>query len=112
MRKAEVDALAEAAKLAKEQRKKQKEERKLRLEKIRQQQWIDAVRFDIWTQEQQNCLEIALLDAPYTTGESRLEKEQRWDFVASAVDGKSRNQCLNRYKLLKQMTKNRLNSSI
>jgi hypothetical protein len=56
-----------------------------------------AVRDDLWNQEQQERLEVALL--AYT---ATMHKDERWAKVASDVgDGKSRNQCLARYKFIK-----------
>lgn len=52
---------------------------------------------DPWTQEQQVSFETALLDYP-----SWLEKSERWTNIAESVDGKSRNQCMARYKFLKE----------
>ena len=52
---------------------------------------------DPWTQEQQLAFEAALLQYPYY-----VEKSERWMMVANAVEGKSRNQCMARYKFLKE----------
>ena len=52
---------------------------------------------DVWTQEQQNAFELALLT--YT---SSMEKNERWTKVAVAVGNKTKNQCLMRYRYLKE----------
>jgi hypothetical protein len=52
---------------------------------------------DPWTQEQQIAFENALLAYP-----NYLEKSERWSAVADSVEGKSRNQCMARYKFLKE----------
>jgi hypothetical protein len=52
---------------------------------------------DVWTQEQQHAFELALLT--YT---SSMEKNERWTKVAAAVGNKTKNQCLMRYRYLKE----------
>lgn len=112
--KEEADRLAaeqavKDARRAERQRLKQEREaaRKAAREKEKQL-WMAEARRDVWTQEQQSALEKALLTAPLLL-ESRgaetmaAEKSARWDYVAAAVEGKHRNQCLLRYKLLLQV---------
>ena len=113
-RKAEEDRLAEEqaakdARRAERQRiKREKEEAKQRALQAEKEAWMLEARKDVWTQEQQSALETALLKAPMIL-ESRgaetmaEEKKSRWNFVADAVPGKNRNQCLLRYKLLTQV---------
>jgi hypothetical protein len=52
---------------------------------------------DPWTQEQQVAFEDALLCFP-----EHVEKAERWMQVAGRVEGKSRNECMARYKFLKE----------
>ena len=35
------------------------------------------------------------------------EKEERWNSIAAQVDGKTRNQCMARYKFLKDLVRQR-----
>jgi len=51
---------------------------------------------DPWTQEQQLKFEAALLE--FTP---MVQKYDRWREIATLVEGKSMNQCLQRYKFLK-----------
>ena len=55
-------------------------------------------RADPWTQEQQDRFEKALLE--FTLA---YEKEERWRQVAAAVGDKNRNQCMARYKFIKDL---------
>jgi len=110
--KAEKDAKikeaedAEAARVAealakrreeKEARRKAREDARLAEEQARREAAERAVLADPWTQEQQDAFEQALLT--YT---SALEKAERWSQVAAQVQGKSRNQCLARYRFIKE----------
>jgi membrane protein involved in colicin uptake len=110
-KKAEEDAAAAAEAEAKAKRreerelkKKQKEEEKRQLELERRLQWIATAKEDQWTQEEQNGFEEALLTSPMilsTAGSAmQKEKEAKWNFIATQVGTKNRNQCLTRYKLL------------
>ena len=56
-----------------------------------------AVLEDIWTQDQQTKFEQALLE--FT---SSMDKWERWSKVAAAVGEKSKNQCILRYRYLKE----------
>ncbi|XP_064202727.1 dnaJ homolog subfamily C member 1 [Anguilla rostrata] len=51
---------------------------------------------DIWTQSQQRLLELALQQFPRGTSE-------RWDKIAKVVAGKSKEECMIRYKLLAEL---------
>ncbi|MCJ8744794.1 hypothetical protein PDJAM_G00122590 [Pangasius djambal] len=51
---------------------------------------------DIWTQNQQRLLELALQQYPRGTAE-------RWDRIAKVVPGKSKEECMIRYKLLAEL---------
>eukprot|EP01042_Synura_sphagnicola_P003635 gene3635-4525_t len=93
-------ALAEAMeqrRIEKEKRKKAKAEARLQAIKDKLAQEEAEALADIWTQEQQLSLEMALLDNPPI-----VEKVERWSNVAAAVEGKSRNQCLARYRYIKR----------
>lgn len=80
----------------KEARRRAREETRAAEEAARKQAAEAAVLADPWTQDQQNAFEEALL-----TFTSALEKAERWHQVAGRVDGKSRNQCMARYRFLK-----------
>lgn len=58
-----------------------------------------AVVADYWTQEQQNMFEIALLDNP---GGPRIDKTERWRAISNCTEGKTMNQCIMRYRYLKE----------
>ena len=58
-----------------------------------------AVLADHWTQEQQNKFEAALLENP---GGPRIDKTERWKIIAGATEGKTMNQCIMRYRYLKE----------
>ncbi|XP_066487294.1 dnaJ homolog subfamily C member 1 isoform X2 [Tiliqua scincoides] len=51
---------------------------------------------DLWTQNQQKLLELALQQYPKGTAE-------RWDKIAKCVPGKSKEECMARYKLLVEL---------
>ncbi|KAL8165083.1 UNVERIFIED_CONTAM: hypothetical protein K2H54_027369 [Gekko kuhli] len=51
---------------------------------------------DLWTQNQQKLLELALQQYPKGTAE-------RWDKIAKYVPGKSKEECVARYKLLVEL---------
>ncbi|KAE8596035.1 hypothetical protein XENTR_v10015948 [Xenopus tropicalis] len=51
---------------------------------------------ELWTQNQQKLLELALQQYPKGTGE-------RWDKIAKCVPGKSKEDCICRYKLLVEL---------
>ncbi|XP_053119398.1 dnaJ homolog subfamily C member 1 isoform X2 [Hemicordylus capensis] len=51
---------------------------------------------DLWTQNQQKLLELALQQYPKGTAE-------RWDKIAKHVPGKSKEECMARYKLLVEL---------
>jgi len=58
-----------------------------------------AVLADSWTQEQQNMFENALLENP---GGPRIDKTERWRKIADSTEGKTMNQCIMRYRYLKE----------
>ncbi|XP_034985202.1 dnaJ homolog subfamily C member 1 [Zootoca vivipara] len=51
---------------------------------------------DLWTQNQQKLLELALQQYPKGTAE-------RWDKIAKCVPGKTKEECVTRYKLLVEL---------
>lgn len=53
---------------------------------------------DEWSAAQQKQLEVALKSTPSSDPE-------RWDKIAAQVDGKSKKECVQRYKKLAQMVK-------
>ncbi|KAJ8272865.1 hypothetical protein GJAV_G00094340 [Gymnothorax javanicus] len=55
---------------------------------------------EIWTQNQQRLLELALQQFPRGTAE-------RWDRIAKVVPGKSKEECMIRYKLLAELVQKR-----
>lgn len=78
-------------------KKRAKKERKQLLESLERQMFEMAITNDVWTQSQQETFEAALLEFP-----SSVEKNERWTNIASKVEGKTKQQCLARYKFLKQ----------
>lgn len=77
-------------------KKRAKKERRQLLEKLETQLFEMAVVNDLWDQSQQECLERGLLHFP-----SSLDKVERWSKISEMVPGKSKQQCLARYKFLK-----------
>ncbi|TYZ59661.1 hypothetical protein PybrP1_005454 [[Pythium] brassicae (nom. inval.)] len=59
-----------------------------------------SVASEDWTEEQQKALDKALKKYPAT-----FDKKIRWLSIASEVDGKSLNECIDRFKLLCQMVR-------
>ncbi|XP_066580788.1 dnaJ homolog subfamily C member 1 [Amia ocellicauda] len=55
---------------------------------------------EVWTQNQQKLLELALQQYPRGTAE-------RWDKIAKVVPGKSKEECMIRYKLLAELVQKR-----
>ncbi|TMW60670.1 hypothetical protein Poli38472_000712 [Pythium oligandrum] len=53
-----------------------------------------------WTTEQQKALDTALMKYPTT-----MDKKERWTSIASEVNGKTLNDCIDRFKLLCQLAK-------
>lgn len=51
---------------------------------------------DGWTQEQQKQLEAGLVKQP-----ASMEKNERWRAIAAGVQGKTKKQCIERYKALR-----------
>jgi len=110
--KQQEEAALQAAALAEEEalfarKQARKRERALQRYLLAQQKQLDfeqAVLQDEWTQDEQIALEQALLTYP-----SSLEnKVQRWTSIAEAIPGqrKTKQQCLARYKFLKQFIAN------
>ncbi|XP_030629610.1 dnaJ homolog subfamily C member 1 [Chanos chanos] len=55
---------------------------------------------DVWTQNQQKLLELALQQFPRGTSE-------RWDRIAKVVPGKTKEECMIRYKLIAELVQKR-----
>uniref|UniRef100_A0A671NKC5 DnaJ homolog subfamily C member 1 n=1 Tax=Sinocyclocheilus anshuiensis TaxID=1608454 RepID=A0A671NKC5_9TELE len=55
---------------------------------------------DVWTQNQQRLLELALQQYPRGATE-------RWDKIAKVVPGKTKEECMSRYKLLAELIQKR-----
>jgi len=53
-----------------------------------------------WSTEQQKALENALVEFPAT-----LDKNERWKSIAEKVQGKTKSQCVERFKYLREMAK-------
>lgn len=51
---------------------------------------------DVWTQEQQRQLEAGLVKHP-----ASMDKNERWKAIAEGVEGKSKKQCIERYRALR-----------
>ena len=107
--KAKEDADAALIEEAKRKRREEKEARKREKAEAKARALEDArlaaeasVLADIWTQEQQCAFEAALLENPPGPN---VDKGERWLNMATAVEGKSRNQCIARYKFLKEFIK-------
>mmetsp|Transcript_21797 Transcript_21797/g.21960 ORF Transcript_21797/g.21960 Transcript_21797/m.21960 type:complete len:927 (+) Transcript_21797:62-2842(+) len=106
-RRAEEEAEAAIQAKAIEEKKREKEKRRAEREALRRQAEKERrarqdaeARQDPWTQPQQDALETALLDYPAFLVTDKLE---RWTKIAEAVSEKSKNQCLARYRLLKNI---------
>lgn len=56
----------------------------------------EAVVEDAWSQKQQQTLEAALREFP-----SSLPPDERWNKIAEKVEGKTRKQCVERFKVLR-----------
>jgi len=52
---------------------------------------------DIWSDAQQKQLEAALAANP-----ASMETNERWKAIAAAVDGKTKKECVARFKLLRE----------
>ena len=115
--KAERDAAKEAAEQAerervekilaekraeREARRAARQKRRAEEEAARQAAAEEKARNDPWTQDQQESFEKACLE--FTVA---YEKAERWTSIASQVGGKSRNQCMARYKFLKDLIRQR-----
>jgi ABC-type Mn2+/Zn2+ transport system ATPase subunit len=97
---AEAAALAEAAaqrRADREARKKEKLAQRAAAQEAARLAAEKAVLEDVWTQEQQQRFEDALLQ--FT---SSMEKLERWTQIAKAVGNKTKNQCIMRYRYLKE----------
>lgn len=57
---------------------------------------------EVWSEEQQKALETALKKHP-----SSLSANERWGNIAKEVPGKNKKQCVDRYKYLAALIKNK-----
>lgn len=57
---------------------------------------------DLWSEDQQKALEAALKKHP-----SSLSANERWANIAKDVPGKNKKQCVDRYKYLSALIKNK-----
>lgn len=55
---------------------------------------------DIWTSEQQKALEKALVEFP-----ASIAANERWTKIGEAVEGKTKKQCVARFKFLRDQLK-------
>lgn len=60
---------------------------------------------DIWTIKQQKSLELALKEA------KSLPMNERWEKVASMVPGKTKEQCIERYKFIRDQLLSKKNQT-
>ena len=84
----------------KERRKAERDEARRVAEEERRAKLDAEARADPWSQDQQGAFESALLDNPIFLVPDKLE---RWTKISEAVQGKSKNQCIARYRFIKQV---------
>jgi ABC-type multidrug transport system ATPase subunit len=90
----------EKRKREREAKKKAEKEERIAMMETARREVEEKVLSDPWTQEQQVIFEKALLQ--YTPN---IEKNERWTKIANAVGVKSKNQCIARYKYLKDFVR-------
>lgn len=99
----QAELLAQELERRKQEREHRKQQKALekKAKRLFDQQVLEtAIASDAWTQEEQNKFENALLK--YTPF---MDKFERWTSIAKDVPGKSCNQCLKRYKMIKDYLK-------
>ncbi len=101
-----VEKILAAKRAEREARRAARQKRREEEEAARQAAAEEKARNDPWTQEQQDGFERACLE--FTVA---YEKEQRWNSIAAQVNGKTRNQCMARYKFLKDLIRQRRRSA-
>jgi DnaJ family protein C protein 2 len=57
---------------------------------------------DVWTEEQDKLLQEGLVDNP-----ANMDKNERWANISNLVPGKSKKQCVNRFKAIRDAIKNK-----
>lgn len=62
----------------------------------------DASTEDLWSEEQDKALEAALSIFP-----AAMEKNKRWTSIAKSVEGKTKKQCVQRFKEIRDALKNK-----
>uniref|UniRef100_A0A3Q1EGH1 DnaJ homolog subfamily C member 1 n=1 Tax=Acanthochromis polyacanthus TaxID=80966 RepID=A0A3Q1EGH1_9TELE len=72
-------------------------------EEVEPQETREKVDSAVWTQNQQKLLELALQQFPRGTAE-------RWDRIAKVVPGKTKEECMIRYKMLAELVQKRKQS--
>jgi hypothetical protein len=97
-----VEKLLAARRAEREARRAARAKRRAEEEAARLAAAEEKARNDPWTQEQQDRFEGACLQ--YTVA---YEKAERWANIAAAVGGKTRNQCMARYKFIKDLIRQR-----
>ena len=101
-----VEKILAAKRAEREARRAARQKRREEVEAARQAAAEEKARNDPWTQEQQDGFERACLE--FTVA---YEKEQRWNSIAAQVNGKTCNQCMARYKFLKDLIRQRRRSA-
>ncbi|CAL8347768.1 unnamed protein product [Merluccius merluccius] len=83
-----------------EEEKAEEKQQQHKQEKHEEQQEQEEQKESVWTQNQQKLLEMALQQFPRGSAE-------RWDRIAKVVPGKSKEECMIRYKLLAELVQKR-----
>jgi hypothetical protein len=96
----------EKKKMEKEEMKRKRAEEKAAKRREERKALELLVLSDPWTQDEQILFENALLE-----NTPNMDKYDRWANIAAAVPGKSPNQCLLRYKFIKELVLLRSNNA-
>lgn len=81
---------------------KEKEESKKETPKSKETAKKEEAADNVWTQAQQQALENALREFP-----SSMDPQERWTKIAERVPGKTKKQCVERFKELRNAVKNK-----